>query len=191
MGVGSIKKTRSLKRLSESTILVCKWDLLYMLLCMIGFINFLSWCHIAFFLLNHLDKRPRKRKRKPRNPIKRSKRRKKKPSKLHVGARWRKLWRRRKGGTNETVVNHFTYSTTKWWEFFQKVFFSFYIKNFCIDCLFYITAGGVHLYLNLHLSNDENSEEEVESDSEDDISLSQLTPKSTPRGKRYNIIWSQ
>lgn len=52
-------------------------------------------------------------------------------------------------------------------------------------------VGGVHLYLNLHLSNDENSEEEVESDSEDDISLSQLTPKSTPRGKRYNIIWSQ
>lgn len=60
--------------------------------------------------------------------------------------------------------------------------------------LFYITVilllplvGGVHLYLNLHLSSDENSEEEVESDSEDDISLSQLTPKSTPRGKRYNI----
>lgn len=155
MGVGSIKKTRSLKRLSESTILVCKWDLLYMLLCMIGFINFLSWCHIEFFFLNHLDKKPRKRKRKPRNPIKRSKRRKKKASKLNEGARWRKLWRRRKGGTNETVVNHFTYSTTKWWEFLQKVSFSFCIKIFCIDCLYYITVflllplvRGVHLYLN-------------------------------------------
>lgn len=82
--------------------------------------------------------------------------------------------------------------------FFKKFFFSFYIKIFCIDCLYNIIVflllplvGGVHLYLNLHLSSDENSEEEVESDSEDDVSLSQLTPKSTPRGKRYNIIWSQ
>lgn len=82
--------------------------------------------------------------------------------------------------------------------FSKSVLFFFIYNFFCIDCLFYITVflllplvGGVHLYLNLHLSSDENSEEEVESDSEDDISLSQLTPKSTPRGKRYNIIWSQ
>lgn len=137
MGVGSIKKTRSLKRLSESTILVCKWDLLYLLLCMIGFINFLSWCHIEFFLLNHLDKKPRKRKRKPRNPIKRSKRRKKKASKLHVGARWRKLWRRRKGGTNETVVNHFTLQQNDE-NFFKKcfVFFLYIIFLYWLSLLY-------------------------------------------------------
>lgn len=56
---------------------------------------------------------------------------------------------------------------------------------------------GVYLYLNLHcnlhyiFSSDENTEEEVESDSEDDISLSQLTPKSTPRGNRYSTTWLQ
>lgn len=56
---------------------------------------------------------------------------------------------------------------------------------------------GVYLYLNLHfnlyyvISSDENTEEEVESDSEDDISLSQLTPKSTPRGNRYSTTWLQ
>lgn len=128
MGVGFIKKIRSLKRLSELIIFVCKWDLLYMLLCMIGFINFFSWCYIEFFLFNYLDKKLRKRKRKLRNLIKRSKRRKKKVLKFYVGVRWRKLWRRRKGGINEIVVNYFIYFIIKLMRIFLKsVLFFFYI----------------------------------------------------------------
>lgn len=138
MGVGFIKKIRSLKRLSELIIFVCKWDLLYMLLCMIGFINFFSWCYIEFFLFNYLDKKLRKRKRKLRNLIKRSKRRKKKVLKFYVGVRWRKLWRRRKGGINEIVVNYFIYFIIKMMRIFLKSVLFFYIYNFFVLIVFFI-----------------------------------------------------
>lgn len=138
MGVGFIKKIRSLKRLSELIIFVCKWDLLYMLLCMIGFINFFSWCYIEFFLFNYLDKKLRKRKRKLRNLIKRSKRRKKKVLKFYVGVRWRKLWRRRKGGINEIVVNYFIYFIIKMMRIFLKSVLFFFIYNFFVLIVFFI-----------------------------------------------------
>lgn len=61
-----------------------------MLLCMIGFINFLSWCHLEFFFTQSFRQKAKKKEKKAKEPNKKKQKKEKETIKTSRGRKVKK-----------------------------------------------------------------------------------------------------